>query len=98
MAGSQRALCTNRVLTKSGEVREYKYLSGNKQARPLLEKFPWVARIKEIEERRTKGELFKDLMIEFGIKTNVTYDKYKKKWLNGELDVAQVADEEPAAP
>jgi len=97
MAGSQRALCTNRVLTKSGEVREYRYLSGNKPAKPILEKFPWIVSVEEIERRRSQGETLKDLMAEFGINNNITYDKYKKKWLEGELGVAQVAGEELAA-
>jgi len=64
--------------------------SRRSSAKPLLEKHPWVVHIEEIEARRLTGETKRDLLKEFGIKSDMTYDRFKIKWRNKELDAEQV--------
>ena len=98
MAGDPKLYESKRI-KKNGEIAVYTILSRS-VAKPPKEKHPWVVNIPEIERRLAAGETKVSVFAEFGVKAGKTYDKYKKKWLNGELgitQVSQVANEEPAA-
>ena len=86
---ANRSIYDSRYVKKNGDISTYGIIS-NFVKKTLLEKHPWVVHIEEIEIRRAAGEFKKDLLKEFGVKSDVTYDKHLKKWRNKELDADQV--------